>query len=61
MSEEYEIEPWFTPSLSPGAPVPAPKYVPFDYSKMTPGRYFAHTSNFSDGFADNLRAESKLK
>jgi len=57
--EDYDIEP-FMPAVSPGAPVPAPKYVPFNYSKMTPGRYFAHTSNFSDGFADNLRAEPKL-
>ena len=38
------------PAISPGAPVPAPKYVPFNYGKMTPGNYFSHTSGFSDGF-----------
>lgn len=49
LMEEYDIEP-FMPAISPGAPVPAPKFVPFDYGKMTPGNYFAHTSGFSDGF-----------
>ena len=49
------------PAISPGAPVPAPEYIPFDYSKMTPGRYFAHTSGFSDGFeARGLAPEPKL-
>ena len=40
--DSYEIEPWM-PAISPGAPVPAPKYVPFNYSKMTPGNYFSHS------------------
>ena len=47
MNESYEIEPWM-PAISPGAPVPAPKYVPFDYGKMTPGRYFSHSLGYSD-------------
>lgn len=41
--EEYDIEP-FMPAVSPGAPVPAPKYVPFtNYKGLTPGNYFSHT------------------
>lgn len=46
MTESYEIEP-FMPAISPGAPVPAPKYVPFDYSKMTPGNYYSHSLGYS--------------
>lgn len=38
------------PAISPGAPVPAPKYVPFDYSKMTPGNYFSHSTGFADAY-----------
>lgn len=44
MSESYELEPW---SISPGAPVPAPKYVPFNYGKMTPGNYYSHSLGWS--------------
>ena len=47
MKEEYDIEP-FMPAVSPGAPVPAPKYVPFNHSKLTPGNYFAHSTGASD-------------
>ena len=47
MTESYDIEPWM-PAISPGAPVPAPKYVPFDYGKMTPGNYFVHSVGASD-------------
>lgn len=45
--EKYDIEP-FMPAVSPGAPVPAPKYVPFNYSNMTPGNYFTHSIGASD-------------
>jgi hypothetical protein len=53
MSESYEIEPWM-PAISPGAPVPAPKYVPFDYSKMTPGNYFSHTLGWGGHSKPNI-------
>jgi hypothetical protein len=43
MSESYELEPW---GVSPGAPVPAPKYVPFN-GKMTPGNYYSHSLGYS--------------
>lgn len=48
--EDYEIEPWEIKGvgISPGAPVPAPKYVPFNYAKMTPGHYFTHSIGASD-------------
>lgn len=43
MSQSYDIEPWM-PDISPGAPVPAPKYVPFtDFKSLKPGNYFSHT------------------
>ena len=30
------------PSISPGAPAPAPDWVPYDYSKMKLGNYYTH-------------------
>jgi len=56
--EEYDIEP-FMPAVSPGAPVPSPKYVPFDYGKMTPGNYYSHDLGFrgskvAPGTLDNV-------
>ena len=58
MSQSYDIEPWM-PAISPGAPVPAPKYVPFNYSKMTPGNYYSHDLGFrgskvAPGTLDNV-------
>lgn len=54
--DSYEIEP-FMPAISPGAPVPAPKYVPFDYGKMTPGNYYSHDL----GFRNNPYTQQQLK
>ena len=51
--EEYDIEP-FMPAVSPGAPVPAPKYVPFNYAKMTPGNYFSHTLGWGKHSKPNI-------
>lgn len=44
---EVEIEQWQPPAISPGTPLgPAPKYVPFNYGKMTPGNYYSHSLGY---------------
>jgi hypothetical protein len=61
-SEYYDIEP-FLPAVSPANKLPQqyPKYLPYDYSKMTPGNYFVHDTGYehtsktpSDGVVDNI-------
>ena len=53
--QEVEIEPWQPPVISPGAPLgPAPKYVPFNYGKMTPGNYFSHSLGWGGHSKPNI-------
>ena len=60
LAGSYDIEPW-VPSPSPGAPIPAPQYVPFNYGKMTPGNYYSHSLGYSGRHWDPKTIDSIYK
>ena len=53
MPESYKLEPWL-PSISPGAPVPAPEFVPWR-GTLKPGTYYSHSAGMFDGRTPDIR------
>lgn len=70
MSETYDIEPW---GISPGAPVPAPKYVPFEFKdpkhsairsllpRAKPPPNWKPFSELPQGFSDKFATKGRVE